>query len=104
MQIINKHNSVIDNPDLLNKADNRTKNSIIKNINVLDKKLPIIRFHDLRHYHATELYSKGFSDQYAAQRLGHDIMVLKKIYQHLKESTKEKEDSRIKSMHKNNKF
>lgn len=103
-KIINKHNSVIDNPDLLNKADNRTKNSIIKNINVLDKKLPVIRFHDLRHYHATELYSKGFSDQYAAQRLGHDIMVLKKIYQHLKESTKEKEDSRIKSMHKNNKF
>ena len=47
------------------------------------KKLPDIRFHDLRHYHASWLYSRGVPDQYAAQRLGHDINILKTVYQHL---------------------
>ena len=50
---------------------------------VRNKKLPEIRFHDLRHYHASWLYARGIPDQYAAQRLGHDIRVLKTIYQHL---------------------
>ena len=50
---------------------------------VVKKNLPKIRFHDLRHYHATWLYDQGIPDQYAAQRLGHDIQVLKGIYQHL---------------------
>lgn len=44
---------------------------------------PPIRFHDLRHYHASWMYSQGIFDQYAAQRLGHDIDTLKRIYQHL---------------------
>lgn len=48
-----------------------------------EKKLPPIRFHDLRHYHASWLYKQGIPDQYAAQRLGHDIKTLKTIYQHL---------------------
>jgi len=43
-----------------------------------------MRFHDLRHYHATWLYHQGIPDQYAAMRLGHDVNVLKGIYQHLK--------------------
>lgn len=47
------------------------------------KELPKIRFHDLRHYHASWLYARGVPDQYAAQRLGHDIQILKSIYQHL---------------------
>jgi len=47
------------------------------------RKLPPIRFHDLRHFHATWLYNQGIPDHYAAQRLGHDIHVLKGIYQHL---------------------
>lgn len=50
---------------------------------VREKGLPQIRFHDLRHYHASWLYAKGVPDQYAAQRLGHDIKILKGIYQHL---------------------
>lgn len=45
--------------------------------------LPKIRFHDLRHYHASWMYTQGVPDHYAAQRLGHDIHVLKSIYQHL---------------------
>jgi len=50
---------------------------------VREKGLPKIRFHDLRHYHASWLYARGVPDQYAAQRLGHDIKILKSIYQHL---------------------
>jgi len=42
-----------------------------------------VRFHDLRHYHASWLYSQGIPDHYAAERLGHDINVLKSVYQHL---------------------
>jgi integrase len=48
-----------------------------------EKNLPHVRFHDLRHYHASLLYKYNVPDQYAADRLGHDIWVLKKIYQHL---------------------
>jgi integrase len=48
--------------------------------------LPQIRFHDLRHYHATRLWMEGFSDKYAAARLGHDEWVLRKKYQHMEES------------------
>lgn len=43
-----------------------------------------MRFHDLRHYHATQMFENPpISDQYAAERLGHDINTLKTIYQHL---------------------
>ena len=62
--------------------------------------LPDIRFHDLRHYHATILYKNGISDQYAADRLGHDISVLKKIYQHLEDSTRKATDDKVKDMFK----
>jgi len=57
--------------------------------------LPHIRFHDLRHYHASILYKAGIPDHYAAQRLGHDIMVLKKIYQHLQLEDKEELDKKV---------
>jgi integrase len=60
-----------------------------------DKKLPPIRFHDLRHYHATWMYKQGIPDQYAAQRLGHDIKTLKGIYQHLELETKTEIDEMI---------
>ncbi|MGI6225807.1 MAG: tyrosine-type recombinase/integrase [Peptococcales bacterium] len=50
---------------------------------VREKNLPPVRFHDLRHYHASWLYAQGIPDQYAAKRLGHDIQTLKGIYQHL---------------------
>lgn len=45
--------------------------------------MPDIRFHDLRHYHASWLYNQNIPDQHAADRLGHDIQTLKRIYQHI---------------------
>lgn len=62
---------------------------------VTKKKLPKIRFHDLRHYHATWLYEQGIPDHYAAQRLGHDIHILKGIYQHLNVEKKSEIDDSI---------
>ena len=71
----------------------RTKKALINNITIQDKKIPIVRFHDLRHLHASDLFRAGVPDQYAADRLGHDIIVLKKIYQHLQlEDTKSIDD------------
>jgi len=64
-----------------------------------DKKLPQIRFHDLRHYHASWLYARGIPDQYAAQRLGHDIRVLKTIYQHLGLDRQVEIDDNIRQMY-----
>lgn len=51
----------------------------------LRKKLGIdkVRFHDNRHYHSNWLYEHGIPDHHAAQRMGHDINTLKRIYQHL---------------------
>lgn len=62
------------------------------------KNLPKIRFHDLRHYHATWLYEQGIPDHYAAERLGHDIQVLKGIYQHLKVDRKAEIDDNIRQI------
>lgn len=50
---------------------------------VVTKKMPKVRFHDLRHYHASWLYNHDIPDQYAAKHMGHDIRILKAIYQHL---------------------
>ena len=60
--------------------------------------LPPFRFHDLRHYHATMLYKQGVPDHMAAQRLGHDVMILKKVYQQLQDDTIEKYNKIIKEM------
>lgn len=60
-----------------------------------EKKLPPIRFHDLRHYHATWMYNQHIPDKYAAQRLGHDIKTLKAIYQHLSVDVKDEMDNII---------
>lgn len=100
-KIINIHNSIIDNPNLMQKIRKGNDRSIGKNIKVLKEKLPDVRSHDFRHYHATDLFNKGFSDQYAADRLGHDIMVLKKIYQHLMNDNRKREDLKIKELYKN---
>lgn len=70
---------------------------------VREKKLPDIRFHDLRHYHASWLYARGIPDQYAAQRLGHDIRVLKTIYQHLGLDRQMEIDDNIRHMYGQNK-
>jgi len=65
---------------------------------VREKGLPKIRFHDLRHYHASWLYARGVPDQYAAQRLGHDIKILKSIYQHLGLDRQAEIDDNIRQM------
>lgn len=54
-----------------------------------------IRFHDLRHYHASWMYRKGIPDLYAAQRLGDNIQTIKKIYQHIDAGTKKEIDKNI---------
>lgn len=54
-----------------------------------------IRFHDLRHYHATWLYKNGIPDLFAAQRLGDDLNTIKKIYQHIGEDTAKKLNDEI---------
>lgn len=61
--------------------------------------LPRTRFHDLRHYHASWLYAMEVPDQYAAERLGHDIQVLKTIYQHLGLDKKAEIDNNIRYMY-----
>lgn len=53
---------------------------------VTDNKLPHIRFHDLRHYHISDMYDQGIKDKYAAKRAGDNPETIRKIYQHLRES------------------
>lgn len=60
-----------------------------------EEQLPLFRFHDLRHYHATWLYHQRLPDHYAAKRLGHDIQTLKRIYQHLGLDDKERFDDDV---------
>jgi integrase len=67
-----------------------------------NNKLPPIRFHDLRHYHASWLYAQNIPDQYAAERLGHDVQVLKTIYQHLHLEKRKKLDNKIVQLQKKN--
>ncbi len=47
-------------------------------------KVPAIRFHDLRHTHATELLRQGIDSKHVAQRLGHSsITVTLDVYSHV---------------------
>lgn len=86
-----KHEIFIQNPHSFTKKYSRI---------LRENELPKVRFHDLRHYHASLLYKNNVPDLYAAERLGHDIMVLKKIYQHLGlEETKEL-DQKVKNIFK----
>lgn len=45
--------------------------------------LPKTRFHDLRHYRATELLHKGFADLFVQNQLGHADIYMTKKYQHI---------------------
>lgn len=65
---------------------------------VTTKNLPKVRFHDLRHYHASFLYKNKVPDLYAAERLGHDIWVLKKIYQHLGLEERKNMDDKVRNL------
>lgn len=57
-----------------------------------------IRFHDLRHYYASWLYKNGVPDHVAAELMGHDIAVLKGIYQHLGLIDRAKHKDRIREL------
>jgi len=70
---------------------------IVNRTNINNKN---IVFHDLRHYHASWLYSNNIPDLYAIERLGLDINTLKKIYQHLDKETKKEYDNKILNMAK----
>lgn len=59
------------------------------------KNMPKIRLHFLRHYHATWLYEHDVPDHVAADRLGHDIRVLKEVYQHLGVEKKKQVNKKI---------
>lgn len=72
--------------------------SIKKQIHLQDKKLPEIRFHDLRHYHTSVMYDNDIPDQYAAERLGDNIKTMKSVYQHLRLERKKEIDSKVKNM------
>lgn len=65
---------------------------------IQNKNLPDVTFHALRHYHATYLYEQGIPDKYVADRLGHDIVVLKQIYQHIGVDSEKILDEKIKNM------
>lgn len=65
------------------------------------KNMPKIRLHFLRHYHATWLYENDVPDHLAAERLGHDIKVLKEIYQHLGVAKKETINRKIIELQEN---
>lgn len=66
---------------------------------VRSKELAPIRFHDLRHYHASWLYEKKIPDQYAAKHLGHDIRTLKATYQHIGADRHKEIDDAVRELH-----
>ena len=102
INIIKTHNELLDIKNGIKtetKKPCHTKNSLKAQLNVQSVKIPKFRFHDLRHYHATSLYENNIADQYAAERMGHDIKVLKGIYQHLGLNKKKEEDEKVKKLY-----
>jgi integrase len=61
----------------------KTNENIIRSASTTEA-LPDIRFHDLRHTHATSLLASGHSIKAVSQRLGHaDIKVTLQVYAHV---------------------
>ncbi|HEY5576190.1 MAG TPA: site-specific integrase [Clostridiaceae bacterium] len=89
-------------PDISNLAFQQDPHSFTKKyVRVIaEQKLPKVRFHDLRHYHASLLYKNNVPDQYAAERLGHDVWVLKRVYQHLGLKEEKELDDQVRDMFK----
>ena len=83
-------------------ADNPEK--ISQRFGKLVKKIGMdgIRFHDLRHFHASYLHSKGIPDQYIMARCGWKTdTVMKRIYRHTLQSEEEKKNKEIVNMFSN---
>ena len=69
-----------------------------------ENQLPIIRFHDLRHSHASLLYSMKIQDKYISQRLGHSsCSTTKEIYTHLYKEDEMKIGNMIEDIFEKNK-
>lgn len=66
-----------------------------QNVIIRKNNLPSVRFHDLRHYHASWLYKNGILDHKAADRIGDDIRTLKQVYQHIGAEDSDKLDEEI---------
>ena len=62
---------------------------------IIKNKLLPVRFHDLRHYHASWLYKNGILDHKAADRIGDDVRTLKQVYQHIGVDDSEELDEEI---------
>lgn len=62
-----------------------TPDAITRRFERITKKAGLkIRFHDLRHYHASYMLAAGIPDKYAMQRMGHaSNNMLHKVYQHI---------------------
>lgn len=55
---------------------------------LLNNNLPSIRFHDLRHSHASLLLSQGVQAKVISERLGHsNISITLDLYSHVYEAT-----------------
>lgn len=61
-------------------------------------KLPLIRFHDLRHYFMILMYKNGLPDLYAAKIAGHDVMTAKRTYQHIQDDLNVEFDNKVKNL------
>jgi len=60
------------------------------------KDLPRVRFHDLRHTHATQLLLAGVHPKIAQERLGHStIGITLDLYSHVTPTTQEDAAARI---------
>jgi integrase len=58
--------------------------------------LPQVRFHDLRHSHATQLLASGIHPKIAQERLGHSsITVTLDLYSHAVESMQDEAATRV---------
>jgi integrase len=69
------------------------------------KDLPRVRFHDLRHSHATQLLSAGVHPKIAQERLGHStIAVTLDLYSHVTETMQEDAAARIDAAFRNAKM
>lgn len=93
-KIIKYHNLMLTDAPTGKKAS-FAKETLPRQLHIQDKLIPEFTFHALRHYHATVLYEEHYPDLYAAKRLGHDISVLKGIYQRLGLKQKESFDEKI---------
>ena len=63
---------------------------------VVTKKLPRIRFHDLRHAHATHLLAAGVHPKVASERLGHSkVGITLDLYSHVMPGMQEDAVSKV---------